>query len=672
MANSKVTISFYSVPAPDEYIYLSETKLALYLHEVFKAARLNYGQVAIPTLNSSSYHTHTMTINELADISYIAVGFTPDPDPYQIIPLWGIEMTDNLDGTHTYYVRSTTSPVIINYDTLQAISWHEGSFSPTGAVNSYDSFISDHYKTAFDLDYNATALFTVESVNGEVNSGIGTVTITANYAAAVFVLDAFTANVNVLIENETSVTGISFSPSILAFTHKQHEVLPNKNVSMGGNLWKVVGKPNFLITSPTLGVTITPITDGSGTYQTISGSGSATIVIALTSYYNTDNPFLAGDLSGSFAVLENEVAFGLINYTVAVSKLSDILKVPYLSTEKAFTLDTKYFELLSENTNTYFQFDALIKTYEFFTNTLKEYTINQKIVLFKGSSKITFGKIIHRLMHKFLAVNESLLQYKYATLKVTCTEKLIVDDSTVRSGTSFEIPFVAGLSRGITNLGFLYFNNKPNRVTKNSFAYLNILIPSGNYELRVFKNDTLINSIALPPSPSIVLCKKVFFDTYEKGDVINFVIDLVGETNVGAPKKTFILYPEGNQSNMLIWENEFLLQSALECTGIASIKSEFEFKSQKKLIDTMEQLEHLYTAKEVKLFINTGWLLQTDVDTIESLMRSKRVWLSQGSSKINLRPMSKAIVNEDLDRELIEFSIEFIINRNYDEETYTL
>ncbi|AKC26055.1 hypothetical protein IY39_03950 [Flavobacterium psychrophilum] len=34
------------------------------------------------------------------------------------------------------------------------------------------------------------------------------------------------------------------------------------------------------------------------------------------------------------------------------------------------------------------------------------------------------------------------------------------------------------------------------------------------------------------------------------------------------------------------------------------------------------------TSKEVKLNISTGWVAKTDVDTIESLLRSKRAWLN--------------------------------------------
>jgi hypothetical protein len=51
---------------------------------------------------------------------------------------------------------------------------------------------------------------------------------------------------------------------------------------------------------------------------------------------------------------------------------------------------------------------------------------------------------------------------------------------------------------------------------------------------------------------------------------------------------------------------------------------EGEFKSQTIYVDMVERLEHLSSSKEVKLYLNTGWLLFSDIDTIESLMRSKK------------------------------------------------
>jgi hypothetical protein len=275
-------------------------------------------------------------------------------------------------------------------------------------------------------------------------------------------------------------------------------------------------------------------------------------------------------------------------------------------------------------------------------------------------------------MRKFSEVNDSLLQYQFAKVQLSVAEKLMLDGSVVRSGTSAEIPFVAGLSRGITNFGFLEFNPKPNRVTQKSFAYLNILIPAGSYELRTFKNGTLINTEALPTNATTTLCKKVLFNTYTQGDVIEYVIDLVGENNSDAPKKTFCVFPTSNYSNMIVWENEFKMQSAIEFTGSASLDPDLEFQSQKVYQNLVETLEHLSSSKEVKLYIDSGWLLFTDIDTVESLMRSKRAWLIQAEKRISLRSIGKKLPKQDYENELISFPLEFTINRAYDEETYTL
>lgn len=537
-------------------------------------------------------------------------------------------------------------------------------------------YSSTNYKDAFNLDYNATNLFTVTATNGATNSGIGSVSIVANFSDAVFVLGTKTADVTVTISNQTFTPPpagvIVFTPTAINFKHEQNTAFEKFGIAISGDLWKVVGKPNFVLSSTTAGVTVATVTDGTGTYQTVAGSGNAIVSITPTAYYDGSVTFLPPDLSGTFAVLKNNVAYSTIAFTMAVTRISDFLTVPYLATAKAFTLDPKFFEFRSSNLDTYFQFDSTIKTYDFFTNVVNEYVIPLKIVLFKGYQKENLGQIIHRLMRKFATVNETLLQYKEVTLKITCSEINIADTTVIRSGTTAEIPFIAGLSRGITTLGFLDFNPKSNRVTKKGFAYLNILIPSGSYELRTFKNGTLVNSTALPASTGVVLCKKVLFAAYEKGDVIQYVVDVVGQTNALAPKKTYILFPDNNYSNMIVWENEFLVQSAIECTGSAAIDPEGEFQSQTVYVDLVERLEHLSSSKNVKLYINTGWLLFSDIDTVESLMRCKRAWLIQGNSTISLRPISKKLPKKDLEEELISFPLEFKINQNYDEETYSL
>jgi hypothetical protein len=550
-------------------------------------------------------------------------------------------------------------------------------FSYDGAhPERYSGYISANYKQAIDLDYNATNLFTVTATNGELNTGIGSVIIVANFSDAVFLLGTKTADVIVTVNNQTFTPPpagvIDFTPANINFKHEQNTAFQTFGIAISGDLWKVVGKPNFMLSSATVGVSVATVTDGTGTYQTVAGSGNAIVSITPTNYYNGSGTFLPADLAGSFAVLKNNAAYGTIAFTMQVTRISDFLTNPYLATAKAFTLDTKFFEFRSANLDTYFQFDSTIKTYDFFTNAVNEYLIPLKIVLFKGYAKENLGQIIHRLMRKFTAVNDSLLQYKQATLNITCSEVRIADTTVIRSGTSQAIPFIAGLSEGITTVGFLDFNPKPNRVTKNSFAYLNILIPAGSYELRTLKNGTLVSAEALPASTGVVICKKVLFSAFEKGDLIQYVIDVVGQSNALAPKKTYILFPDNNYSNMIVWENEFLLQSAIECTGSALLDPEGEFQSQTVYVDLVERLEHLSSSKTVKLFINTGWLLFSDIDTVESLMRSKRAWLLQGNTTISLRPISKKLPKKDLEEELISYPLEFQINQKYNEETYSL
>lgn len=273
---------------------------------------------------------------------------------------------------------------------------------------------------------------------------------------------------------------IGYNPKSLPFVHSVGNTLPSYNVFFSGDDWKIIGKPNFVLSSPTAGVTI--VNDVAGGFQTINGSGNAIITITLGSFYNSKNQFSAAELSGSFDVQNFNIitgyqSDGTINFTIGINKLSDFFTSPYLNNANAFTLDNKYFEVFSAATDTYFQFDTTVKVYDFFTNTETVHTIPQKLVLFKGKARINIGKLIHRLMDNFELPNANLLQYKIADVQIYCAEKKQKYNNVVRSGTSSVIKFVAGLSRGITNTGILDFNQKPNRVTKNSFAYINILIP---------------------------------------------------------------------------------------------------------------------------------------------------------------------------------------------------
>ena len=241
------------------------------------------------------------------------------------------------------------------------------------------------------------------------------------------------------------------------------------------------------------------------------------------------------------------------------------------------------------------------------------------------------------------------------------------------------IQFVAGLSYKDKDMTILDINLKPNRVTVDSYAYLNICFKLYTGRIEVLRNGVFFKYIDLPIAINTVLTKKITFSEFAQGDVISFRIDdnvqnrsIVNPITDLSMFKQFKIFPLGDYSNQIIWENEYLLQSTIDFTGEYKIQTDIEFKSQKLFQQLVEVLEILDTEKTVKLTINTGWLLKSDVDTVESLMRTRRAWLERENDTINLRPIAKTIINEDVKRELIDYTLEFEKNKKYNEETYWL
>lgn len=353
--------------------------------------------------------------------------------------------------------------------------------------------------------------------------------------------------------------------------------------------------------------------------------------------------------------------------------LEGFMSSPYPSGAKAFTLDPLFFKFNTTNLESYIQLTAGFKTYDFISNVAHNELLNEKLPLFEGKGEINYGLQIHKLMRRFANLNENYLQYKHAEFTLRADEVSTMDGTVIRSAILPTIYFVAGLSNEIVNsTGFLCFNQKPSRVTPNSIFYLNILIPDNNHEIIAYKNGTLLGTIPLAYTDNTTLLLKVSFADYRQGDTIEFLLRAVGNTATDGPKKTFFVLPEGRYSTNIFWEDEFLLQSVLEFTGGILVKSDFENRSQRLFKNLVEVLEIIESTKINKLSINTGWITRNDVDTIESLMRSKRVWIQLRDKIVALRPITKSMTNEDSERELIEYTIEFEINRQYNEETFSI
>ena len=165
-----------------------------------------------------------------------------------------------------------------------------------------------------------------------------------------------------------------------------------------------------------------------------------------------------------------------------------------------------------------------------------------------------------------------------------------------------------------------------------------------------------------------IVSLKINFETYQakQGDVFEYQI----ETSQGNFSKQYKIFPPGYNSNTIIWENEYKLKSALEFTGKYKLNTALENRGQTLQKNLVAELIKLDNSKIHKLTINTGYLLKTDIPSIESLCRAKRAALLLPDQVINLVPIQKTITAVDSDAALIAFDVEFEINRKYDEEVY--
>ena len=110
-------------------------------------------------------------------------------------------------------------------------------FSDPIDPDTYKGYISDYFKSAFNLDYNTSSLFTVISIQGPVNSGLGTVIIEANFEGAVFSVISSTSDVEINVENEAApapfnITNISFSEATATPCQKVKVNLTTDNLAV--------------------------------------------------------------------------------------------------------------------------------------------------------------------------------------------------------------------------------------------------------------------------------------------------------------------------------------------------------------------------------------------------------------------------------------------------------
>ena len=392
-----------------------------------------------------------------------------------------------------------------------------------------------------------------------------------------------------------------------------------------------------------------------------TGTGNATITFSPISANNLE----VGTYTGTVVIIDIDTneALGTISITYLVSRA---LMSPYPAGQNAFTLDPVFLQFVSAAPGAYFTVALKAKIYDFYSDSFTERSLNFKAPLFQGRQSLNIGQPIDRLMARMsnLAENNTTA-YRPAEISMVVTEVTGTQKTVHNVG---PIKFIAGLAPSLVGQsGFLDINAGARRVTPSSYQIVNMMI-TGIPVVKVYRNSIDVATLSLMPGIRSYTLDFAALGAVP-GDVFEVNISEAGSSN--SVSKLFKVFPEGYNSNLIVWENEYKLRSLLECTGKYKISSEVTNRTQELELQLRAVLEKIDTTKVSKLTLSTGWLLQSDMASVESLMRSKRAILIMDNNNVELVPTSKDITNVDDDRALISFDLEFQINRAYNEEIYS-
>lgn len=655
MANSKIIIDFIQVPDSNAVLQISESLLGLNLNSVFKNVRSAFGEVVLP--ESSSLH-YEMTIDSSADISNIDVEFTPPEGTTTRVSLSSVLVEYNTDGTYTYKITSSSPVYIVDANTGTLILWTEGSFSSSPG---YTGFVSENYKTAFEEDYNTTLSFTVDAVDGAEGSGLGTVTITANYPNAIFYLVSTTANLNVTIINEVPAVPVnSVTPLVLGF-----EVVTaiadatSQNITINTTEdWEIIDNlPSWLELSA------------------ISGTGNTVVTATPVNYAG----LAAGSYNASF-----DVVIGLETFSITVNlTIFNFVQNPFSPGKLYFSEGLDYLKFNSETPGTFIAFNIEIKVFKINTYEPIIYNRPYKFPLFQGKGEFHIGSIVHGLFEEIqelsdfvptFKINYSKPQYRPAEISVSFEEK------------TFGVT-VPGLVNGLIPMfkmakGFKPFTTHSQlalltvaqqeitRITPQSFVATSFVY-FGTPRIIVKKNNAIIDDFEIEEAASekVIFSYFRFLDNLTPGDSLELIVVNGLETR----SQRFLVFKNGLESTYFFFENNNGVPEPFELSGRRRISSPI-----KHITTTKFKKLHSFTSKvkaEITqtMIINTGQLTKNDHRVLTALIASDKVWCSLDTPEgpyFRVDATTNRTDNQDTSGSEEDFNIEFNILENANASIY--
>lgn len=358
--------------------------------------------------------------------------------------------------------------------------------------------------------------------------------------------------------------------------------------------------------------------------------------------------------------------------------LHDFVRLPYSTEEFNFTKDPLFLEFYTSNDETYFDVMMTLQIFDWFFQggAAKTVQIPFKVPLYNKFQKENIGERIERAMAKYFEPNLiEPKQYQAATVALEITEKKYPSHEQIRSVSISGIKFLSGITPKIKsgNNAILELSNNSKRVTPNSFDYLNLMLGDGfDKILGVYINGVPPEGYIYIPTYNTYKHIVHFSDfNVQPGDQVEVRIY---PGNIGSRffSKKYIVIPEQEYSNMILWEDDYKMLQSYEFTGKHTVKSDFSFQNFNKKKNLIEYLQNIETKDVEKITINTGFVPKNDIVYIKNIIRARRIWLYVSETElVELTSETKSLVFDDVDRELNYFDLDFTINKKYNEESHS-
>lgn len=339
-----------------------------------------------------------------------------------------------------------------------------------------------------------------------------------------------------------------------------------------------------------------------------------------------------------------------------------------------YTKDNKLIEVFTEEENTYFSLVLTAKLFDRVTEQERQVILPYKLPLFQLKQSINIGLVMDRLIASYQLISLDTENYKSNKADIVIKEQKIQDEQLINSALLSNVKYIAGFTphNSIDQCAILTRNKHPKRITSKSLSYLNLYLTVAVYELKIYQNNTLIDTINIDAFAYDLHSIQLDWSQYElvKGDVIEAKIEINPNEFL---TEYFLVFPDNKQSQLIVWEDEYKMRQCLEFTGDYALQTSKEQITHKYQTDLLERLQKYRIDNTLKLSINTGWILNTDHITVENIIDSKKAWLILGLNKdvfVELVPIDGTINNIDSDRELISYEVEFEINKDSHAEIY--